>query len=186
MYGSFADPLTLIGGALAGFIFGVLLQRGGLTRYDVIAGQFALRDNTVIKTMVTAIVVGSIGLFAVKGVGVDAPLHIKPANILGIILGGTLFGAGMALLGYCPGTCVAAVGEGRRDAVAGLLGMAFGAAVYAEVHPWAAENILDVWSFGRLTLFEASGVSVWVFALLFGAISVAGLRWLERFERRGG
>ena len=41
-----------------------------------------------------------------------------------------LFGTGLALLGYCPGTTLTAIGEGRRDAMIGALGMLTGALLY--------------------------------------------------------
>jgi hypothetical protein len=41
-----------------GFLFGFLLQRGRVTDYNVIVNQFRLRDFTVLKVMLTAILVG--------------------------------------------------------------------------------------------------------------------------------
>jgi hypothetical protein len=38
----------------------------------------------------------------------------------------------MAILGYCPGTGVAAIGDGSRDAITGVIGMVVGAALFAE------------------------------------------------------
>jgi hypothetical protein len=38
-------------------------------------------------------------------------------------------------MGYCPGTGVAALGDGLRHAIPGLFGMLAGAAVYAQTHP---------------------------------------------------
>ena len=84
-------------------VFGVLLHRGGVADYNVIVNQFRFRDFTVLKIMLTAIIVGGLGVWALHGMG-HAQYQIKPANLLGVALGAALFGVGMVLYGYCPGT----------------------------------------------------------------------------------
>jgi len=183
----FADPKTLLLGALTGFIFGFLLQKGGVSRFQVIVGQFLLKDFTVLKVMLTAIIVGAVGIYGMlllKMLGPDE-LHIKNAALLGNALGGVIFGIGMALLGYCPGTGVAAIGDGSRHAVAGLIGMVVGAGVYAEVHPWMESKILGIGDYSKATLSSVSGISPWWFILLMIVIAVVAFIALERWERRG-
>ena len=76
------DKLVL--GFLTGVIFGFLLQKGRVAKFEVIVGQFLLRDWTVVKTMGTAVVVGAIGVYAL--VAADAAsLHIKPALLGGVL-----------------------------------------------------------------------------------------------------
>ena len=53
-----------------------------------------------------------------------------PRTARGRAAGAVCFGVGMAAFGYCPGTSVAGCGEGRRDAMVGVLGMFAGAALY--------------------------------------------------------
>jgi hypothetical protein len=91
-----------------------------------------------------------------------ASLHVKPLVLGGVILGGLIFGVGMTLLGYCPGTGEAAVAEGSRHAIFGVLGMLAGAAVYAEVAPLMKATVLQIGDFGKLTLVDATGLSPWV------------------------
>ena len=117
-------------GLFFGFIFGMLLHRGGVTDFNVIVKQFLFRDFTVLKVMFTAIVVGGVGLFILHGQELSN-WHIKPANMLAVILGALLFGIGMVIYGYCPGTGIAAVATGRLDALVGFLGMLVGGAAYA-------------------------------------------------------
>lgn len=50
--------LQLSIGLLTGILFGFLLQKGGVTRYDVIIGQLLLTDFTVVKIMLSAVVTG--------------------------------------------------------------------------------------------------------------------------------
>jgi uncharacterized protein len=126
-----ADPLSkLLPGLVSGFLFGFLLQKGFVTKYPVVVGQFLLRDFTVLKTMLTAVVTGGIGAYALRAVGA-ASLHVKPAQLAAVSIGGLIFGVGMVLLGYCPGTGVAAAAEGKGDAAFGLAGMLLGALLFA-------------------------------------------------------
>ena len=126
-----ADPLGKLAlGLITGFLFGFLLQKGGVTKYPVIVGQFLLRDFTVLKTMLTAVVVGGIGVYTLRAFGL-ASLHVKPAQLVAVSLGGLVFGVGMVLLGYCPGTGVAAAAEGKTDALFGVVGMMCGTMLFA-------------------------------------------------------
>ena len=68
--------------------------------------------------MGTAMAVGAVGVHALVQSG-RASYEIKPLRLGAILGGAVLFGTGLAVLGYCPGTTLAAVGEGRRDALAG-------------------------------------------------------------------
>ena len=125
----FDEPLKLVLGLVTGIVFGVLLQKGQVAKFHRILGQFLLKDWTVFKIMATAIVVGSIGVHALIALGL-ASFHIQTASVGRMLIGGTLFGIGMAIFGLCPGTSVAACGEGRRDAMIGVLGKFFGAGTY--------------------------------------------------------
>ncbi|MBX3372920.1 MAG: YeeE/YedE family protein [Phycisphaeraceae bacterium] len=180
----FADPRSLVLGAVTGLVFGFLLVRGGVTRYQVILGQFLLRDFTVLKVMGTAIVVGAVGIFAMRAWGMDIPVTVRSAQVYGNVLGGVIFGVGMTLLGYCPGTAVAAAGDGSRHALYGIVGGVFGAAIYAETHAWVNEKILRTADLGKITLFEVAHVSPWWVIAAMAAAAVIGFTLLERKERR--
>ena len=91
----------LILAVVFGAAFGFLLHRGRVADYNTIVRQFLLRDFTVIKIMMTAIVVGGIGVSALVQFGY-AQFHVKPADLLAISLGAAIFGVGMVLYGYCP------------------------------------------------------------------------------------
>lgn len=117
-------PMRFLG-LLTGMAFGSLLQRGQLGRQDVILDQLLLRDHLVIKTMGTAVAVGAVTLELLVRKGL-VRRKVSPMKAGGIISGASLFGAGLALVGYCPGTDMTAVGVGRKDALAGALGMLTG------------------------------------------------------------
>ena len=114
----FDSPEKLALGLLTGIVFGFLLQKGRVAKFEVIVGQFLFKDWTVVKMMGTAVVVGAVGVYALVSADL-ATLHIRPALLGGVLLGAACFGIGMAVLGYCPGTSVAGCGEGTaagRDA----------------------------------------------------------------------
>ena len=70
-------------------------------------------------------------------------------------------------MGFCPGTAVGALGEGRRHAVFAILGMLIGAAVYAELYPVLKSTVLAWKDFGKIGLPEVLGVSSWVVIPVF-------------------
>ena len=169
----------MIMGLVTGIVFGVLLQRAGVIRYDKQLAALRLRDMTILKFMLSAIVVGSVGIQCLQGLGLIELSH-KPMNVGAIVIGGILFGAGWAVMGYCPGTAVGAVGEGRWHALFALAGMLIGAAVYAELYPMCKATVLAWKDFGKIGLSDALGVSHWVIALPFAAGVVVLFRWFEK------
>lgn len=174
------EPLPrILLGLLTGFLFGFLLQKGRVSDRRVIVGQFLLRDFTVMKVMLTAIVVGGIGVYAMHAAGLTR-LFVKPAQLAAVIGGGLIFGAGMVLLGYCPGTAVAAAGEGKRDAWWGLLGMIAAAAAYAELAAGFSKSILTWANLGPVTLPELTGVPAWIWLGGLAVGASAFFRWLEK------
>lgn len=82
--------------------------KGGVGKYNALIGQLLLQDFTVAKVMLGAIMVGMIGIFTMHHFGL-VNLHLKPNRIGAKVIGGLLFGAGFALLGYCPRTVAVAL-----------------------------------------------------------------------------
>jgi hypothetical protein len=172
--------LQLIIGLGIGFLFGFLLQKGNVTEYDVIIGQLLFRDFTVVKIMVTAMVTGMIGVHALRSLGL-VQLHPKPGSLGMTLVGGLIFGVGFAILGYCPGTIAAAVGQGKMDAaVGGLTGIIFGAGLYAHAFPSLSRTILPRGDFGTRTFPELFRVNPWMVIVPLSAALVGFLFWLER------
>jgi len=98
----------------------------------------------------------------------------------GVVPGGLLFGIGWGILGYCPGTSVGAVGEGRWDGLWGILGMLVGAALFAEAYPTLKETLLRWGNLGKITLPEVLGVNHWVLIVFFVAGGLLLFRWFEK------
>lgn len=149
--------LAIFGPLLMGAAFGFLLQRGKVTSCNVIENQFRLRDFTVLKVMGTAIVVGGVGVLLLIDTGA-AKYAVKDANMLGVGLGAALFGVGMVVYGYCPGTALGAIASGSIHALVGAFGMVAGAILYALSFDWLKSHVLNVWKFGKIRLPDVTGV----------------------------
>ncbi|MDD4269892.1 MAG: YeeE/YedE family protein [Pirellulaceae bacterium] len=170
--------LQLLLGFLLGIGFGFLLQKGGVTYYDVIIDQLLLKDFTVVKIMLTAMVTGMIGVHLLVRFGLTQ-LHPKPGSLGATIPGSLIFGIGFGTLGYCPGTAVAAVGHGALDALfGGVAGMLLGAAAFAALYP-KLKPILSKADFGNPTFPQMLHVNPWTVVLPIVAVVVGLLYWIE-------
>lgn len=136
-------------GLATGVLFGALLQRGGLADSRTIIGQLNGDDARVAKTMGTAVAVGALGHHWLRQRGLTT-VEPKPMNPVGLVGGAVLFGAGMALSGYCPGTAAAAAGSGRREGAWAMAGMLAAAAVFVATYP-RMKKALNVGNLGRVT-----------------------------------
>jgi uncharacterized membrane protein YedE/YeeE len=166
-------------GLLFGFAFGWLLHRGKVTDYNVIIDQFLLRDFTVLKVMLTAIIVGGIGVLALHQSG-WANYHIKDANLLAVGLGASIFGVGMVIYGYCPGTGLAAIGTGSIHALVGAFGMIAGGILYALSFDWLQAHVLTAWRFGKVRLPDLIGIPDLVWLIGLAATAIAFFVFAER------
>jgi hypothetical protein len=83
-------------------------------------------------------------------------------------------------MGYCPGTSIGALGEGRWHAVWAILGMLFGGAIYAEFHPTMKASVLTWGVFGKVTLPGYFGVSPWIIIPIFFTILFFVFVWFEK------
>ena len=170
--------LSLVLAVAFGFAFGWLLHRGRVTSYDVIVGQLRLKDFTVLKVMLTAIVVGGVGVLALVDLGL-AKMAVRDANLGGVVLGAAVFGVGMALYGYCPGTGLAAIATGSVHALVGAIGMLAGGMLYAFAYPWLKGTVLAWWNLGNVTLPGLTGVSPLIWFAALAAIALGVFATLE-------
>ncbi|SHJ16680.1 hypothetical protein SAMN02745165_01670 [Malonomonas rubra DSM 5091] len=166
-------------GLITGILFGFLLQKGEVLRFEKQVGFMLLKDMTIIKFMFTAVLVGMVGIYAFSAAGVIS-LSLKATNVAAIIIGGLMFGIGWAFAGYCPGTSVGALAEGRIHAVWAILGMLLGAAIYAEAYPVLKKTILAWGNYGKITLPQVLGISPWPVIGVFIVFGVVMLSWFEK------
>ncbi len=85
---------------ILGVFFGFSLNKAGLTKYNKIVGVFRFTDLAVLKFMMTALVVAMIGLYGLRALGLITFPTVPATYVVGNIIGGLIFGIGMALTGY--------------------------------------------------------------------------------------
>ena len=170
-----SNKVQLALGLLSGIAFGFFLQKGGVAAYNAVMGQLLLTDFTVVKVMLSAVLVGMIGVYALKAAGL-VRLHTKPGSLGATVIGGLIFGAGFALLGYCPGTAAAATGTGALDALVGMVGIVIGAGLFARFYPALDRTILNRGPFPEGTIPEIIGVRPWIVVAVV-AIMIVGILW---------
>lgn len=171
--------LEQIIGLITGLFFGFLLQKGRVLRYDKQIAAMLFKDMTIFKFMLSAIIVGMVGILAMQDMGLVKLSH-KAMNVGAVVLGGALFGIGWAVMGFCPGTSVGALGEGRWHALFGILGMVAGAAMYAELYPFFKETVLSWMDFGKIGLPQVIGVNQWVLVVVLIAAYLSLFAWFEK------
>jgi uncharacterized protein len=165
--------------------FGASLERAGFGSARRLTAVFYLHDMSVVKVMFTAIVTAMAGLWLASALGLLAlpDISLETTNLRAQVAGGLLFGAGFIVGGYCPGTAVAAIATGSKDAIVFALGMLCGVLAYAELTPG-----LDAWykssAQGEMTLPSLTGIGMGAWTLAFVAFLLL-LAWaLRRLEAR--
>ncbi|MFN8527336.1 MAG: YeeE/YedE thiosulfate transporter family protein [Anaerolineae bacterium] len=172
-----------------GVFFGFALNKAGLTKYHKIVNVFRLVDLAVLKFMMTALVVSMSGLYLMRALGLVTFPSVPATYIAGNVIGGLIFGIGMSLSGFCPGTCAAGAGEGKLDyLIPGMLGFLVGAAVYGLTYPQVFPAISQIANIGNVVLPDLWNLSPFLTVALFAVLSVflfylidrAGLHRKER------
>ncbi len=142
-----------------------------------------LDDFTMAKAIAVAIGFGIILVNIEIGLGF-ASYHIKPLLLGGIITGGIIFGIGMGILGYCPGTLAVSLGEGSVDALIGLIGGLVGGVVYTIILP--SVKWITGPDFGQLalkTIISGNTPVFYLLVLISGGILIGVAFWLNKIEK---
>jgi hypothetical protein len=184
-YGLFGDGASLIVAVVIGFFFGLFLERGGLGNPHKLTGVFYLKDFAVPKAMFSAMLVASSGLYLLGDLRLldMMGIWIVPTFFWPQMVGGSLFGLGYLVAGYCPGTAVAGFASGRLDALVTMFGMIVGSLLFAVVFP-PIEHFYKSSGLGTATLPNVLGVNHWV--VIAVVVVMAGMMFysMERFERK--
>jgi uncharacterized membrane protein YedE/YeeE len=164
---------------LIGVAMGFFIQRVRASSPAMIAKNLRLENLSVIKFMALTMAVGMIVVYALSLVAPQIlHLDVKPAYVVGVLLGGLVFGVGFAVGGYCPGTSVVGMGEGRKDAIVAIGGGVVGALVFTLVYTTLIDPIVKMANLGKVTLADVLHVNPFVMALVVGAIFLAVIRLL--------
>jgi hypothetical protein len=166
-------------GLATGLVFGFALEKSRVFEPGVIVGQMQLRNFLMLKVFLAAVITGLIVLAVMNGV-FGVRLSLKPLLYKADLFGGLILGVGIALAGACPGTTMAQIGAGYRDAIFVLFGGLAGALTYgyfdAPITTFFAERG-DKVGFDQLL-----GLPFWMVAIGF-AVVLAMLLWgLESYQ----
>ena len=169
---------------LLGFLFGLFLQYSKVNTYNTISGMAILEDFTVAKTIATAIGIGAILLSIEIGLGY-ASYHVKPFIVWSIIVGGIVFGIGMAILGYCPGTMPVSLGQGSIDALWGMLGGLVASLIYTLLAPFIHETMgPDLGKISLSSIMDKTSILFYILTFVIGASFIAISFWLNKIEKK--
>jgi uncharacterized membrane protein YedE/YeeE len=168
---------------VTGVAFGAALERAGLGSARKLVGQFYGTDLTVLKVMFTAIVVAMLGTFWLDRLGVLelSRVWVPETWLAPQLVGGALFGVGMATAGLCPGTSCVAAASGRGDGLAVLAGMFSGVLVTGLAFAPLA-GFYESTARGPLTVPDWLGVPEGAVVAVVVAIALVGFRVAERIE----
>jgi uncharacterized protein len=166
-------------GLAMGIVFGFALEKSRVFEPGMIVGQMQLRNFIMLKVFLTAVATGAVVLAVLNGFGL-VKLHPKAALYAADIVGGLLLGCGIALAGACPGTTLAQIGVGYRDAIFTLLGGLGGAVAFSYAQPWLAANLIGS---GKPLLFsDLVGIPYWQGAAALAVLLIAVLAVMERLR----
>jgi uncharacterized protein len=164
---------TYIIALFLGVFFGFSLNKAGLTKYHKIVNVFRLTDMAVLKFMMTALVVSMSGLYLLRGLGLVTFPNVPATYVVGNLVGGLIFGVGMALSGYCPGTCAAGSGEGKLDyLIPGLLGFLVGAAIYGLTYQQIFPAISAIANVGNVVIPDLWNLSPYLTVVFFALMAM--------------
>lgn len=172
--------VAIVVGLTMGAVFGFALEKSRVFEPGMIVGQMQLRNFIMLKIFLTAVATGAVALAVLNGLGLVV-LQPKAALYAADALGGFILGIGITLAGACPGTVLAQVGAGYRDALFTVVGGLAGAVAYSYAQPALSATFLGS-SGGKLIFTDLVGIPYWVGALAFAAILVIALWGLERWR----
>lgn len=163
----------------AGGLFGFLIQRSEVHRYDRQLSALLMEDMTAVKFFLSAVAAAMAGFHVLSSFGLVS-FSVSSAVLGADLFGGLVFGLGWALSGCGPATAAGALGEGRADALAGILGMVLGSVLFAELYPFTKLSVFSWGNLGHVTFPGYTGTKPLPWVLCFLVIA-AGLAFL--FER---
>jgi uncharacterized membrane protein YedE/YeeE len=169
----------ILSGVLMGMVFGFALEKSRVFEPGMIVGQMQLRNWIMLKVFLSAVATGAVVLAFLNGFGF-VKLQPKAALYAADIVGGLILGAGIALAGACPGTTLAQIGVGYRDAIFTLLGGLVGAVAFSYAQPWLARSLIGT---GPKQIFtDLAGIPYWQGALALAVAIVIILMVIERLR----
>lgn len=174
--------MSLLLALLFGIGFGYILQRVDALEYKNIINALRLKDLTIPKFMLFSVAVTCVGIFSLRTAGLVS-LDLITTNVVGNIIGGLIFGVGFAFSGYCPGTSIGAMGEGKRDAKYTVLGGVFGVLLYTLIQQYTNFSIAK-FDIGKISLVDIVQINPFSLAVMFSSILVIIIYAIDYLEKK--
>ena len=169
--------VAIMTGLFMGIVFGFALEKSRVFEPGIIVGQMQLRNFIMLKVFLAAVATGALVLAALNGFGI-VKLQPKAALYAADSVGGLILGAGIALAGACPGTTLAQIGVGYRDALFTLVGGLCGAVAFSYAQPWLDKVLIGTGP--KLVFTDLLNIPYWQGALGLAAVIVVILVTMER------
>jgi hypothetical protein len=183
--GAISASLNLWLAVPIGFVFGFALFHAGFTDSRRIAWAFYFKDVGVPVVMFSAIATGMLGLWGLSLIGfLDiSKVYMLPTFLLPMAVGGLIFGLGMVIGGYCPGTAAAAIATGKIDAIIFIVGFLLGSLIFGDFFPvWG-----DFYNSGYLGAFRLDqwlGIGLGPTVLIIVLIAVSGTIFMRFVQNK--
>jgi hypothetical protein len=170
---------------LVGIAFGFVLESSGLSSSRKLVGVFYGYDFAVLRVFFTAAITASIGLLFMDYFGWInmAALDGLPARVWPIIVGGIIMGMGFVTGGFCPGTCITAIGIGKLDGYVFFGGIILGVLVFSEMFP-LFENFYNSSNLGDVTVSEYFNISPYWFTLIISIVAIIAFYITMQIRKR--
>ncbi|WP_053959385.1 YeeE/YedE thiosulfate transporter family protein [Sulfobacillus thermosulfidooxidans] len=174
-------------GIIIGAIIGGFAELWGIANPETLIRLARWKDRLFIGCIAIGSAVGAIVLYGLYASGVDMHFGPKPVYIVGIIIGGLLFGTGMAISGYVPGSEWMALGEGRRDVLYAIPGGILGAATWTLLYQTSwGQWLVHTLNFGDLILTGSikhiHPTETFIVSLLYAAVLLLIAYFLPRYQ----
>jgi uncharacterized protein len=174
-------------GLLIGVGFGVPASLWGIGNPETIIRAARLVDRLLLGCFLFVTAIGAVALYGLYALGFSMHFSPRPTYLIGVTLGGVMFGAGAAVSGYFPGTEVIALGEGRQDVLAALPGGLLGAAAWTALYQTDAGRwLVNTANFGDLVatgnLAHLRPIPMLAIAVAYAAVSLTLLYYLPRYK----
>ena len=166
-------------GLATGIVFGFALEKSRVFEPGIIVGQMQFRSFIMLKIFLAAVVTGLVALAVLNG-AFGVKLYLKPLLLKADLIGGLILGIGIAISGACPGTTLAQIGAGYRDAFSTLAGGIAGAICYGYLEPPITAFFAEKGD--KISFDKLLGLPFWLTALLLAALLAAGLMALKRWR----
>lgn len=168
-----SDQWNNIIAIILGMAFGFVLESAGFSSSRKLVGDFYGYDFAVLRVFFTAALTSAIGLLFMDYFGWInmAALDGLPARIYPIIVGGIIMGMGFVTGGFCPGTCVTAIGIGKLDGYIFFVGIMLGVFVFSEMFP-LFETFYNSSNVGDVTIAEYFNISPYWFMAGISVIAI--------------